>query len=103
MFEVLGIVNWYIPAGSIIVSRPEPAGQPPKAVSVLAAVMASRSEQADRLVLYSSMVVVTVILPADKGAAWTTDCGAGMNTPTIKTAMIEMRGATANIRVDNGC
>ena len=51
----------------VIVSVPEPAEQPPKAASVFAAVIASRSEQFAP-VPFSSTVVLTT-MPANIGAA----------------------------------
>lgn len=52
-----------LPAPSAIVSWPEPAAQASTAVSVFAAITASRREQSPSL-LYSSVVVLTVMVAA---------------------------------------
>src|SRR6476659_4836453 len=52
-----------------MMSAPLPAGQPPTALSVLAAVIASRSEQAVGVAPLSSAVVVTGMVAAQAGAS----------------------------------
>jgi len=56
-----------VPAGRLIVSAPLPAGQASTAVSVLAAWMASRSEQSPSLFGSSSVVVTAMVVAAKAG------------------------------------
>src|ERR687891_80943 len=84
-----GMASWYVPAGMAIVSGPAVAPvHPPKAASVFAATMASRSEQPAPLPL-SSACVVTLIVPASAIGAGPATVTAAAN---VAAGLAELHG-----------
>jgi hypothetical protein len=64
------MVRLYVPAGKVIVSAPLPAEQESTLPSVLAAMIASRSEQRPLIEVSSAVVVTAMMVAAASAVGW---------------------------------
>ena len=100
--SVPAMVSVYVPAGRTMRSVPLPAGQPPKAVSVLAASIASRSAQPPPVPNSSAVVVTPMVAPRAGLAGWRARRAATARRTSVAARPRRVAGAMAGISLPVG-